>query len=84
MVAGEVKHLANQTAKATEEISAQISAVQNCTKDTVTAIYGVSQATELTGGMARDMSTTTSLLGEQSKLLSRKVDAFLENLKKLG
>ncbi|HWP24766.1 MAG TPA: methyl-accepting chemotaxis protein [Xanthobacteraceae bacterium] len=38
VVAAEVKHLANQTAKATEEIAAQIADVQAVTKDAVSAI----------------------------------------------
>ncbi len=41
VVAGEVKSLANQTTRATEEISAQINAVQGATKDAVTAIAGI-------------------------------------------
>jgi len=41
VVANEVKSLANQTGRATDEISAQISAVQSATRDAVTAIQGV-------------------------------------------
>jgi methyl-accepting chemotaxis protein len=41
VVANEVKHLANQTAKATEEISAQIGAVQDATQDAVAAIAAI-------------------------------------------
>ncbi len=41
VVAGEVKSLANQTTKATEEITAQIAAVQGATKNAVTAIGGI-------------------------------------------
>ena len=41
VVAAEVKSLAVQTAKATEEISAQISAVQNSTGSAVSAIGGI-------------------------------------------
>jgi len=41
VVANEVKHLASQTAKATEEISAQIGAVQGATQEAVTAISGI-------------------------------------------
>ncbi|PKU23902.1 methyl-accepting chemotaxis protein [Telmatospirillum siberiense] len=41
VVAGEVKSLANQTARATEEISAQIDAVQGATQQAVTAIGGI-------------------------------------------
>jgi len=41
VVAGEVKSLANQTAKATEEISQQISTMQSSTEDAVSAIETV-------------------------------------------
>jgi methyl-accepting chemotaxis protein len=41
VVAGEVKSLANQTAKATDEIAAQIAAVQRATEDAVVAIQGI-------------------------------------------
>ncbi len=41
VVAGEVKSLANQTARATDEISAQITAVQSATKQAVGAIQGI-------------------------------------------
>ena len=41
VVASEVKSLANQTAKATEEINAQINDVQNATQSTVVAIKGI-------------------------------------------
>ncbi|NVK20407.1 MAG: methyl-accepting chemotaxis protein [Methylocystaceae bacterium] len=42
VVASEVKNLANQTAKATDEISRQIGDVQQSTKDAVEAIDGIS------------------------------------------
>ena len=38
VVAGEVKNLANQTAKATDEISGQVAAIQTATRDAVLAI----------------------------------------------
>jgi len=41
VVASEVKTLANQTGKATEEITGQIAAVQAATKQSVTAINGI-------------------------------------------
>ena len=41
VVAGEVKSLANQTAKATEEIDAHITAMQSATVDTVQAITAI-------------------------------------------
>ncbi|WP_085908390.1 methyl-accepting chemotaxis protein [Kiloniella majae] len=42
VVASEVKSLANQTAKATEDISSQINAIQSETKDAVSAIKSIS------------------------------------------
>jgi methyl-accepting chemotaxis protein len=41
VVANEVKHLANQTAKATDEIGAHIGAVQHATHEAVTAIAAI-------------------------------------------
>jgi len=41
VVASEVKELANQTAKATDEISSQIGSVQQATRDAVGAIDGI-------------------------------------------
>jgi methyl-accepting chemotaxis protein len=43
VVAGEVKSLANQTAKATTEIAEQIAAVQNGTRVAVEAIHGIGE-----------------------------------------
>jgi methyl-accepting chemotaxis protein len=43
VVANEVKSLATQTAKATDDITAQIRAIQSTTADTVQAIHGVGQ-----------------------------------------
>jgi methyl-accepting chemotaxis protein len=49
VVASEVKNLANQTAKATEDIAAQINAIQSATGGAVQAIGGI-------GGIIREMS----------------------------
>ena len=55
VVAGEVKSLANQTAKATDEIAAQIAAVQRATQDAVAGIRGIgatiAQISEIAGTM---------------------------------
>ncbi|WPB86128.1 methyl-accepting chemotaxis protein [Sediminicoccus rosea] len=56
VVAGEVKTLAEQTAKATEEIASQIGQIQAATTDAVTAIRGVAgtvtQVSEITAAIA--------------------------------
>ncbi|WP_194164616.1 methyl-accepting chemotaxis protein [Microvirga thermotolerans] len=59
VVASEVKELANQTARATEEISAQIGSVQQATRDAVGAIDGIgrtiAQMSQISTGIAAAM-----------------------------
>jgi methyl-accepting chemotaxis protein len=63
VVANEVKELANQTAKATEEISTKISAIQGDTQSAVTAIGEISTVI----GQINDISNTiASAVEEQS------------------
>jgi methyl-accepting chemotaxis protein len=56
VVANEVKSLANQTARATEDIAVQISTIQNSTQSTADAIRSVGgqvrQMTEISSGVA--------------------------------
>ena len=56
VVAGEVNHLANQTAKATEEITQQVTAVQASTEEAVKAIGSISARIENLHGLATDIS----------------------------
>jgi methyl-accepting chemotaxis protein len=62
VVAGEVKSLANQTAKATDEISAQISAVQTATQSAVAAINAIST---VIGDMSAISTVVASAVEEQ-------------------
>jgi methyl-accepting chemotaxis protein len=55
VVASEVKSLAQQTSKATEEISAQIGQIQAATQEAVNAIQGITSAID-------DMSTITTTI----------------------
>ena len=57
VVASEVKNLANQTAKATEDIANQISGIQTATTDAVSAIGTITQTIER-------MDTATSTIAE--------------------
>ena len=63
VVASEVKQLANQTAKATEDISAQISSVQSATRGTVNAIEGIGGTIGTMNGIA---ATIAAAIEEQS------------------
>lgn len=64
VVASEVKELANQTGKATEEISSQIQAVQSETRAAVGAIHEVIQ---VIGEMNEVAAAVTSAIEEQAK-----------------
>ena len=55
VVASEVKNLANQTAKATEEISSQIGGIQGATQDAVQAIGSI-------GGIINQINEITSAI----------------------
>ncbi len=71
VVANEVKSLANQTAKATDEISSQISGMQAATGDTVKAIEGVRQAidriNEVSAGIASAVEEQNAATAEISR-----------------
>jgi urea transport system substrate-binding protein len=55
VVASEVKELANQTARATNEIRSQIAAIQNAVQQTVTAIGAVATSVEATSAVNHDL-----------------------------
>jgi methyl-accepting chemotaxis protein len=69
VVANEVKNLANQTAKATEQINGQIGAVQSATRDAVAAISGIGAtiaeigktATAITEAVHQQSATTREI-----------------------
>ncbi len=61
VVASEVKNLANQTARATEEIGSQISGIQSATDDSVQAIKGITK----TIGEISEISTAISAAVEE-------------------
>jgi methyl-accepting chemotaxis protein len=63
VVAAEVKNLANQTAKATEEIGGQINGVQNATQEAVQAIEAIGKTI---GEINSITSTIASAVEEQS------------------
>lgn len=63
VVASEVKSLANQTAKATEDIAAQIGNIQEATGGTVTAIKNISSTI---GEISEIASSIASAVEEQS------------------
>ncbi|MCA1299226.1 methyl-accepting chemotaxis protein [Stappia indica] len=73
VVAAEVKELANQTSKATEEIGAQISAIQGATNDAVSAIGGIARIIEEVNGYTASISCAVEQQGGATGEISRNV-----------
>ena len=63
VVASEVKSLAQQTARATEEISAQIGQIQAATTDAVTAIQGIARRIEEVSAISTSIASAVAQQG---------------------
>jgi len=74
VVASEVKNLANQTAKATEEIGGQISDIQSATNETVTAIQGIGTVVN----QINEISTTIAAAIEQQGAATQEIARNVE------
>ncbi|CCD96783.1 putative methyl-accepting chemotaxis sensory transducer [Bradyrhizobium sp. ORS 375] len=75
VVASEVKALANQTAKATEEISAQVAAMQTSTQDAVAAISGITQTIAQMSEITNSISTSISQQGDATREIARNIQS---------
>jgi methyl-accepting chemotaxis protein len=71
VVASEVKSLANQTAKATEEIAAQIAAVRNVTKDAVDAIKRIGGTIGEVNAVATSIASAVEEQGAATQEITR-------------
>ena len=74
VVASEVKNLANQTAKATEEISAQIGGIQSATRDAVTAIQGIGKTIGEIDEIASAIAAAVEEQGAATQEIARNVE----------
>ena len=75
VVASEVKALANQTAKATEEISGQVAAMQASTSDAVAAINGITQTIAQMSEITISISTAIEQQGEATREIARNIQS---------
>ena len=75
VVAGEVKSLANQTAKATEDIRAQIAAIQAESNAALSAIQGISQTVHGVEEIAASISSTVEQQSEAILEVSGNIQA---------
>ncbi|PCJ60477.1 MAG: chemotaxis protein [Rhodospirillaceae bacterium] len=73
VVASEVKNLANQTAKATEEIGNQISAIQGATGEAVSAIKGIGSTIKEINEIAASIASAVEEQGAATSEISRNV-----------
>jgi methyl-accepting chemotaxis protein len=87
VVANEVKELAKQTAKATEEISQKIEAIQGVTKGAVTAIEEISaiinQINDISNSIAsavEEQTATTNEIGRSVSEAARGVTDIAKNI----
>jgi len=74
VVASEVKNLANQTAKATEEISTQIGGIQDATKDAVTAIGSIGGIINQMNEIASTIAAAVEEQGAATQEIARNVE----------
>lgn len=74
VVASEVKALANQTAHATEEIAAQISAVQNEADGAVSAILGITQTIARIDELSAAISSAVEEQGAATAEIARNIE----------
>ncbi len=73
VVASEVKSLAGQTARATEEIGAQIRAVQKSTAEAVEAIRAIASVIEEVGAIATTIAAAVEQQGAATAEIARNV-----------
>jgi methyl-accepting chemotaxis protein len=73
VVASEVKALANQTAKATEEISAQVAAMQSSTSDAVASIGGIGETIARMSEITTSIATSVDQQGDATREIARNI-----------
>ncbi len=74
VVANEVKHLANQTAKATEEIGQQVTAIQSETRSAVDAIRSISGTIENISELSSAIAAAVEEQGAATAEIARSVE----------
>lgn len=73
VVASEVKNLASQTARATEEITQQIQAIQAATDETVEVIHGIGRTISQLNEVASTISAAVEQQGAATNEIARNV-----------
>ncbi len=74
VVASEVGNLANQTAKATEEIATQVGDIQSATKDSVDAIMGITKTIGEVNEISASIASAVEEQGAATQEIARNVE----------
>jgi methyl-accepting chemotaxis protein len=74
VVAGEVKALSSQTARATDEIGAQIAAMQSATQRSIEAIAGIERTIADIGEISGAIATAVTEQGAASQEMARSIE----------
>ena len=74
VVASEVKNLANQTARATEDISGQIASIQTATRDTVDAIQAIVTMIDESGSVSSSIAAAIEEQNAATVEIARNVE----------
>jgi methyl-accepting chemotaxis protein len=75
VVAGEVKNLANQTARATDDISRQISAIQSATGEAVRAIGAITDTIGKISAISAAVACAVERQGEATDAIARNTES---------
>jgi methyl-accepting chemotaxis protein len=78
VVASEVKALASQTAKATEEISAQVAGIQGATRSSVDAIQGIGSTIQRVNQITSAIAAAVEEQGAATREIARNVQQASE------
>ncbi|KIL96983.1 Methyl-accepting chemotaxis protein [Paramagnetospirillum magnetotacticum MS-1] len=91
VVANEVKNLANQTARATDEIAQQVGAVQNSTREMTASIQGVAdtirsidQVTSAIAGAVQEQEAATQEIASNIQEVAHEAEAVSDNVTTLA
>ena len=84
VVASEVKALANQPAKATEEISAQIQSIQNATGDAVTAIQTIGATISEIDSISSEIAAAVSQQGAATREIAGSVQQAADGTREVN
>jgi len=83
-VAGEVKNLATQTSRATEEITGQINAVQEETRGAVLAIGGIAKVIEQVKSISSGIASAVEQQSAATQEIARNVQSAADGTQKIS